>query len=84
MGIIASAKGKLIETALGRLTHGDTGSSILGAIAAGVLAAGVNFSDLFSDDQNKQMAAVGTIIGAVVVAVWGWKIGKKKPSPPAA
>ena len=85
MGLIASAKGTLVKTVLDKLTHGDTGSTILGAIAGAVLLSGVNFADLFSSDQNKQMGAVGTIVAAVIVGAWGWKTGKKTPpaAPPA-
>jgi hypothetical protein len=80
MGIVASAKGELVKTLLDRLTHGDTGSSLLGLVAAAVVGSGVTFSDFFSTDQTKQMHAVGLSAGAAAVVVWGYYIGKKKPA----
>ena len=77
MRLIPSAKGEFLKVLLGKLTHGDTGSTLLGAAAAGVLASGVNLSDLFGSDSQKQAQAAGTIAGALVVAVWGYFIGKK-------
>ena len=78
MSILGSAKGEFVKVLLEKLTHGDTGSSLLGAVAAAVLVSGVDFGDLFSSDPNKQMAAMGAVAGAIVVGVWGWKIGKKQ------
>src|SRR4051812_42821771 len=84
MGLITAAKGTIIEAVLKSLTHGDSGSTVLGVIAAGVLASGVNFSDLFNTkDTNKQAIAIGTLISTLIVAVWGYYIGKKKPGPTA-
>ena len=82
MGLIASAKGTLVKTVLDKLSHGDTGSTILGTVAGAVLLSGANFSDLFSQDQNKQVTAIGTIAAAAVIAVWGFYVGKKKPPVP--
>jgi hypothetical protein len=80
MGIVASAKGELVQTALKRImVDGNTGSSLLGLLAAGILGSGVQLSDLFGGDQTKQMHAAGLIAGAVIVAGWGWFIGRKKP-----
>lgn len=79
MQIVADAKGEFVKVLLEKLTHGDTGSSILGLVAAGVLTSGVNFGDLFSSDQTKQIHAAGLAAGAAVVVVWGYFIGKKKP-----
>ncbi len=76
MGLIASAKGTLIQTFLKKLTDGDTGSTLLGALAAAALAVG-NFGDLFSHDPNAQAREIGLLAAAVVVALWGYFTGRK-------
>ena len=78
MGLLGAAKGEFIQKALETLTHGDKGSTMLGAIATAILLSGVNFGDLFSSDEHKQAVAMGLIAGSLVMAVWGWFIGKKK------
>lgn len=78
MGLIASAKGEAVKTALSKLTEGNSGSTILGVIAAAVVGSGVNFGDFFSTDQTKQAHAIGLAAGAVVVALYGYFIGRKK------
>jgi hypothetical protein len=78
MGIVASAKGEFLKTALGKLTEGNSGSTLLGAAAAAVLGSGVSFGDLFSSDQTKQAHALGLVAAAIAVSVWGFFIGRKK------
>lgn len=75
MGLIAAAKGEFVKALLEKLTHGDTGSSLLGLIAAAVLASGISLSDLFSSDETKKMHAWGLIAAASLIAIWGWVTG---------
>ena len=68
----------IVRTALKKLTDGDTGSSILGVVASGLLAAKINFGDLFSKDKGKQATAIGLLAGTAITLVWGYYTGKGK------
>lgn len=78
MGIVASAKVSFVRNALDRMTHGDTGSTALGAVAASLLVAtDLHFDRFFSDDPNIWMPEAGKAAGIVGLAIWGYYIGKK-------
>ncbi len=74
----ASVKGFFLKQLLSRLQDGDKGSTLLGLICTAVLAAGVDFGALFGSDQMKMATEAAKIVAAVIIAAWGWKIGKKK------
>jgi hypothetical protein len=84
MGLISGAKGEIIKVALKRFTDGDSGSTILGVIAAAILTSGMSFGDLFSKDGAKQAQAIGLLAGSIAVAGYGYFIGKKKPAAQSA
>lgn len=70
----------IVRTALKKLTDGDTGSSLIGILASGLLAANINFGDLFSKDKAKQATAIGLLVGTGVTLIWGYYTGKEKIS----
>lgn len=70
-------KDLIVKSALKRLTDGDSGSTLLGILAAGLLSSNVNFGDLFSKDQTKKAQAVGLLIGTMAIVIWGYVTGKK-------
>jgi hypothetical protein len=81
MSQIAEAVGAFVRTILDRLTHGDSGSTFLGMLAAAALGCGINFADLFSEDRGRRQSAVGQLVGALAIAVYGYFIGKPKAAP---
>ena len=70
--------GLIIKVVLKHLTDGDTGSTYLGLLAAGLLAANINFGDFFSKDMGKKSQAIGTAIATIIVISWGYFTGKTK------
>jgi hypothetical protein len=82
-------KGFLIRAFLKKITDGDTGSTILGAIAAALLAGNINWGEVTKGMHDQASATeIGKVIGIVVLAVWGYftgkKTGPKNPSGPPA
>ena len=69
----------LLKALLGKIIDGDHGSTALGAIAAAILASGVDFSKLGSFTLAPGGAAeLGKLAGAVILALWGFNTGKPK------
>lgn len=59
------------------LTQGDSGSTLLGTVAAASLLSGVNFEKVLNGDKT----SLGLLAGSALVGVWGYFVGKgKKPS----
>ena len=85
-------EGTIINVALKRLTDGDSGSTLLGSLAGALLAAHINFGDLFSKDPQKKAQTIGLVIGTIILFVWGYFTGKSPKqsvssvpeNPPAA
>lgn len=83
-------KGFFIRAFLKKITDGDTGSTILGAIAAALLAGNVNWGEVVKGLHDQTSATeCGKVVGIAALAVWGYFTGKKKsgpsnPEPPAS
>jgi hypothetical protein len=80
-------KGVFIKSVLSNLKDGDKGSTVLGVVAAGLLAANLDFSKLAGGFSTSESALeCGKAGAALILALWAWRIGKKKLQPglPAA
>lgn len=93
MGLTNSIKGKVVDVVLKRLSDGDKGSTSLGLVAGGLLAANIDFGRVFDfvnhPDNSQDMLEVGKLIAAAISIIWGYFIGKKRPpkddgQPPAS
>lgn len=79
MGIVTSIKGNIAKSLLRQLTDGDKGSTVLGAAAAALLAANINFGLLFQCCSTEESGIeLGKAIAVVVLGVWGYCTGKGK------
>lgn len=84
MGIANSIKGKMTDVVLKRLTDGDKGSSLLGLVAGGLLAANIDFGkvfDFFHNPTQDNCIEAAKALAVVIAVVWGYFIGKKPGSP---
>jgi hypothetical protein len=73
-----------VKSLLGNLTHGDKGSTLLGIIAAAVLASGLDFGKLLQFFATQDSAIEwGKMVAIILFSVWGYFIGKKKPAAEA-
>jgi hypothetical protein len=82
MGIIKMFKNNAIKSALGKLTEGDTGSTVIGAIAVSLLALNIDFDAivqlLSGAPQPNSTGEVAKVIAGVVLGLWAWYTGKNK------
>lgn len=67
----------LINSFLKGILDGDTGSTMLGTIASALLAGDVKWHSLAHWRTPQGMEEYGKILTIVVLAVWGWKTGKR-------
>ena len=93
MGLTNSIKGKVVDVVLKRLSDGDKGSTSLGLVAGGLIAANVDFGKVFDffnhPDNSADMIEFAKAVAVVISVVWGYFIGRKKPpkddgQPPAS
>jgi hypothetical protein len=76
---MGALKNLLVNTFLKKLTDGDKGSTLLGAIAAALVCAKVDWS-LVAQGLHDQPSAIecGKAAAVALLAVWGWFTGRKK------
>ena len=85
MGLTDSIKGSFIKAAVSHLTDGDRGSTLLGTVGAGLLAANIDWSQVsrgFTDE--KSAIECGKAAGIALILVWGYFTGKKAAAAKAA
>lgn len=72
-------KNAFAKTFLKRFLDGDKGSTFLGAIAAALLGANLDFDKITHGLENEASAAeCAKALAIVLLAVWAWFIGRKK------
>jgi len=72
-------KGAFLKSAVSHLQDGDTGSTLLGVLAAAILGAGIDFGKVSQGFGTTDSAMeCGKVAGVAVITVWGFFIGKKK------
>lgn len=87
MPLTTKIEGAVLKATLKHLTDGNTGSTWLGIVAAGLIAGDIKFDVLLAGPHNPAWPnEVGKTVGVAVTALWGWKTGKpnapKNPEPP--
>lgn len=71
-------KGSILKAFLKQTLDGNKGSTLLGTVAAAILASDTDFSHLMHgihSDADAQMW--GKIVAILFVTVWGYFVGKK-------
>lgn len=78
MGLVNSIKANIVKTFVQNVAKSnDHKTTLLGAVAAGVLATQIDFSKLMLGDKTELSKAVG----AVVLALLGYYTNKPDASP---
>jgi hypothetical protein len=83
MAIIDGVKNAFISKLLEHVLDGNKGSNILGAIITAILAANVDYSKAlrgFQFQKPDEAMEAAKLTGAVVLAVFAYFVGKKKPA----
>jgi len=82
MGLFSFAKNQYVKGALEKLTHGDTGSTMIGAVAVSLLAYDIDFDAaskiLAGDFAPKPITEALKIIAGLGLGLWAWRTGKPK------
>lgn len=74
-------KGQFVKAALEKLQDGNHGSTALGTLAALLLGANLNFGLILQGFQSTESSAeTGKALGIVILWVWSYYIGKRKPT----
>lgn len=78
MSIANALKGTMLKAFLQRALDGKHGSTMLGAVAAAVMGANLDFGRLVHAVQTNEDAEMwGKLAGIAVTAAWGYYIGRK-------
>lgn len=67
----------IIRRVLKTMTHGDKGSTLLGVLAACLLAANIDFATIAAGDKNKRAVEIAKACAVVALVLWGRYIGKE-------
>ncbi len=79
-GFIKSA---FVRALLGHLKDGDKGSTLLGIIAAALLAANLDFGKILAGLHDQDSAIeCGKAAAIALLAIWGYFVGRKKATDP--
>lgn len=72
-------KGAFAKSFMKRMLDGDNGSTLLGAIAAALLASNTDFGHLMHGLKSNEDAEMwAKVVAVIVLAAWGYYTGKNK------
>ncbi|HZT29731.1 MAG TPA: hypothetical protein VFA33_07610 [Bryobacteraceae bacterium] len=83
--MIPSVQNLFINKVLEHILDGNKGSNILTAILTAVLGARINWAQAcrgFRCDNAEDAAEAAKLVGVLVLAVFGYYVGKKTPAAP--
>ena len=83
MAIKETLENAFVQKVLEHVLDGDKGSTLLTAILTPVVAANMNWALVLRGLHFQDLAGVqelAKLAGLLLVAIWGWRVGKKKPA----
>jgi len=82
MGIVKFVTNRYVKSSLTKLTEGNMGSTVIGAIALMLLSINVDFDavgNLLSGAATpNNFAEAAKVVAGIVLGAWAWKVGKRE------